>query len=268
MLEPGGAAFRTRADREIASFEGLWPGGYFEGDPLDPMAPSTYGRLAYLSVLHATYLVCIRPYVDETTIALELGPGRGAWTRTMLHAKEVWAVDVLPSAETGFHEYVGRHPHVHYVQARDFSLSELPDDYFSYVFSFGCLCHVSFDGITEYVTRLWGKLKPGAHGFILVSDYDQYNRWLDEAPRLTVARAFAHGRRALPARFAIRMTGAWRPRHPRKDPHESNEPSPGRWYHAGRARTCQLLSDAGFVVLDPDVGTVRRDPIIHFEKPA
>ena len=72
---------------EIASFEGLWKGGYYEGDPLDPLSRSTFGNYGYVSVLYATYLACIKPYITAETRALELGPGRGAWTKTMLSAK-------------------------------------------------------------------------------------------------------------------------------------------------------------------------------------
>jgi len=51
----------TREKLEIGLFKDLWHGGYFEGDPLDPMAHSGYGSLGYMSCLHATYLRCIRP---------------------------------------------------------------------------------------------------------------------------------------------------------------------------------------------------------------
>ena len=58
----------------------LWQygiGGYFEGDPLNPFGQSRYpGRLALMSVLHVVYLTCIKPYVSEDTIALEIGPGK------------------------------------------------------------------------------------------------------------------------------------------------------------------------------------------------
>ncbi len=44
---------------ELASFEGLWKGGYYEGDPLSVLSKSTYGVYGYVSILHATYLNCI-----------------------------------------------------------------------------------------------------------------------------------------------------------------------------------------------------------------
>ena len=38
----------------------------------------------------------------------------------------------------------------------------LPEDYFNYMFSFGCLCHVSFEGISEYAENIFPKLQIGA----------------------------------------------------------------------------------------------------------
>jgi hypothetical protein len=43
-------------------------------------------------------------------------------------------------------------------------------------------------------------------------------------------------------------------------------PTPGRWYNAGVDRTCSMLKEVGYEVVDPDVGVNFRDPIIHFLK--
>ncbi len=41
----------------------------------------------------------------------------------------------------------------------------------------------------------------------------------------------------------------------------------GHWYDAGTKRTSEMLEKIGYKVLDSDVGTIPRDPIIHFVKP-
>jgi hypothetical protein len=48
---------------------------------------------------------------------------------------------------------------------------------------------------------------------------------------------------------------------------EDSEPAPGRWFNAGIKRTCAMLEGVGYEVVEPDVGTNVRDPIIHFRKP-
>ena len=89
-------------DPEVDSFKGLWPGGYFEGDPLDRHARSHYGaidvrngyveqpgglvaqQLGYVSVLYAVYLLTIRNRLPPAATVLEIGPGRGGWTKALL----------------------------------------------------------------------------------------------------------------------------------------------------------------------------------------
>jgi hypothetical protein len=41
---------------------------------------------------------------------------------------------------------------------------------------------------------------------------------------------------------------------------------PGRWYDTGIQKTCIMLEKLGYEIVDPDVGTILRDPIIHFRK--
>ena len=48
-----------------------------------------------MSCMHATYLACIQSYIGTETNVLEIGPGRGAWTRCFVkhNAKSVICVD-------------------------------------------------------------------------------------------------------------------------------------------------------------------------------
>lgn len=200
-----GGPMTERLTRELASFDGVWAGGYFEGDPRDPMARSSFGQLGYMSVLHATYLACIKPYVRDDTVALEIGPGRGAWTKSLLPAREVWAVDALSAEHNGFFEYLGHPDHVRYFQVDDFSLRELPAARFTYMFSFGALCHVSFDGITAYAASAFDKLRPGAECFWMVADYAKYNAAVEAVEHLSPwTRCVSPRPRYAPARALLR----------------------------------------------------------------
>jgi len=256
------------ASPEIKSFESLWDGGYYEGDPLNPYrAGGTYRGMGFVSGLFATYIACIKPYITPETVALEIGPGRGAWTRAMLGAKEVWALDALSAEHNRIHEYLGHPKNLTYHQVRDFSCSMLPEDHFDYMFSFGCLCHVSFDGISEYARNLLPKLRSGAHCFWMVGDYKKFNAaiensdaeglWnnvLPDQPRYALLKKlFLHFER--------------KHRRPLIKPNVNDKPSPGRWYDAGAERTAAMLAEAGYRVLDTDVGSCLRDPILHFRKP-
>lgn len=256
--------------RNVLSFSNIWRGGYFEGDPLDPLASSSYGHIGYMSVLHATYLRCIKPYLNQKTVALEIGPGRGAWTKTMLKAKEVCAIDVLSAEHNGFYDYVGIHSHVRYVQVKDFSANELPDKHFNFMFSFGCLCHIPFEGLEAYARNLHAKLLPGADCFWLFADYEKFNNALINRSQYSVLRISEtfknwHG---LPLRSTLKIYKILDNYRtvPIKNTTEDNFTGPSRWYHAGSERVCQMLTSMGYDVLDPDVGTSLRDPIVHFRK--
>lgn len=256
-----------RLSAELGSFQSIWQGGYFEGDPLDPMTQSGISRLGYMNTLHVVYLACIKPYVTSETVALEIGPGRGAWTKALLPAREVWAVDALPAEHNGFYEYLGHPEHVRYVQAHDFALGDLPDDHFTYLFSYGALCHVSFEGITEYARSTFTKLASGAHGFWMVADYEKANRAADAVDQVSPwRRLLPERRRYAPARALLRGIERTLDAPQRMPPDTDDVPRPGRWYDAGTERTCSLLEDVGYRVLDPDMGVNYRDPVIHFVK--
>lgn len=226
-------------DKEIASFHGLWENGYFDADPLLPAAESSYSRddkAGYISVYHATYLYCIKQFVSRQTTALEIGPGRGAWTKCMKHAKEVYAIDAESAKNNKFWEYLGKSDNIKYIQVNDFECKELPDNHFDYMFSFGCLCHVSFPNITAYANNLYNKLVSGSECFWMIADYEQFER--------------VGGRKIGPEGLL-----------------PDDEPRPGRWFNAGKQRTCEMLVKRGYRIVQEDIGTCLRDPIIHFVRP-
>jgi hypothetical protein len=256
-----------RLKRELDSFSGVWAGGYYSGDPLDPMGAPNFDQVGYMSVFHATYLTCIRPYVGPDTVAFEIGPGRGSWTKALLPAREVWVVDALSAEHNQFFEYLGHPDNVRYIQVDDFTLRDLPDDHFNFMFSYGALCHASFAGITEYARAALPKLTSGAHCFWMVADYAKYNAAVDALPQLSSwVRCAPPGRRYRPLQAILRrISKAKAPGKLTPDP--DDEPKPGRWYDAGAERTSAMLADVGYRVVDSDVGVNHRDPVIHFVKP-
>jgi len=251
---------------ELKSFENLWEGGFYEGDPLNPIAKSGYKLMGFMSVLHATYLCCIKPYINDQTVALEIGPGRGAWTKALLNSKEVYALDALPEEHNRFFEHLGYPKNVKYFQVQDFECKVLPNDHFNYMFSFGCLCHVSFDGIKQYAINLYPKLKQGSNCFWMIADYDKYNKAIVNQGDLGIFDTFIpHSRRYLPLKWLL-MYHLRTKKFKLLKLDEDNEPRPGRWYDAGIEKTCSMLREVGYRIVDPDVGTILRDPIIHFIK--
>jgi hypothetical protein len=256
--------FKNNLEQEIKGFSNLWKGGYYEGNPLDPMGKSNYGVLGYISSLYALYLTCIKPYINESSVVCEIGCGRGAWTKTFLGAKEIWCLDALSAEYNNFWEYVGNQAHIHYIQVDDFSCRALPDNKIDYLFSFGCLCHISFEGISEYMKNMHAKLRDGAHGFIMVADYDKFNQATKNIEKylcnvlppmlIPILKLYYSAKYLLKGNSHLR------------DKNESGGIIPGRWYHAGIDRTCTMLESLSYKIIDNDVNINIRDPLIHFIK--
>ena len=251
---------------ELEGFKDIWKGGYFEGNPLNPLAKSTYGTLGFISVLHATYLRCIKPYVNANTVSLEIGPGRGAWTKSLLPSKEVYTLDALPAEYNRFFEYLCYPKNVKYFQVKDFNCLMLPEKHFNYMFSFGCLCHVSFEGIREYAVNIFPKLKRGSNCFWMVADNDKYNNAISNLNDLSIWNAvMPSSLKSLPLKWLFKyLMKRNKPQY--RQPDKDDLPQPGRWYDAGIERTCSMLREVGYQIVSPDVGTCLRDPIIHFTK--
>ena len=281
---------RSRAAREfsvdemIALWSGFWSGGYYEGDPLDPFGRSSYFQVGFISVLHAIYQVCIKPNVTEATRVLEIGPGRGAWTKAMLAAKEIWCVDVNTAEHNGFWQYVGeenRHK-IRYLQVSDFSCKDLPDDHFDFLFSYGTFCHIPAEGRQLYFRNLLGKMRKGGLAAIMIGDYDKYNAAVRDYGDLSIAlrrypTTIQIGRRLVDVGRAFRdvvylLTGRnppgllFHPMRPREN--DTIERAQGSWFHAGVQETCRTVRSIGWEVVTPDVGLNVRDPLMFLRRPA
>jgi SAM-dependent methyltransferase len=258
------------ANSFLSSFSQIWREGYYEGNPRDPMARSSYGVFGWHSSLYLTYLACIKPYVKPDSVVIEIGPGRGAWTRAIaeLDPRRIYAVDAASAEHTGFWDYLGKRSNVDYIVANDFSLAGVPDNSADYFFSFGCFCHLRPEMCEAYVASLARKMKSGARGFLMIADYDKFNACMMRHAETSIERAF-RGRRFRLVRAAYWLSvKVMRRRFIPDTLNKAAEVShaPGAWYHWGIDRACAALEAEGFKVIDRDLGVSHRDPVIHFAK--
>ncbi len=249
---------------EIKAFEGIWPGGYWEGDPADPHTISGYAaidmnegyanqlairaergivaeELGFLSTLHVVYLMCIRNRVQDKVV-LEIGPGRGAWSKVILDngAEHLHTLDALSAEHNQFFEYVDpdgtNRQKITYRHVSDFEATLPKGVLADFVFSFGCFCHIRRQGVSEYMRNIKDRMKPGAEGFIMISDY---------------------------AKMYQAAGGVFDEDNFEEGGDDSGVP----WSHLGTKWFSELLEKVGLVVLDADIGCNRRDPIAHFMLP-
>lgn len=254
----------------LSRFGSIWKGGYCEGDPADPMGESSYGIFGFHSSLYLLNLVCIRPFVDANSTVLEIGPGRGAWTKVIAaqNPRKIYAVDVVDPDYAGFWEHVGRPPQIEHIVVSDFSLDGVPDNSIDYFFSFGCFCHLKPEMCEAYIRSLARKMKPGSNGFLMIADYDKLNACMRDIYGKSIWRSFTN-RRSVILRMAFRFSMLlFRDRFTQRPlaGNELNGAEPPAWFHFGVPRACAALEQAGFQIVRPDMEVTHRDPIIHFRR--
>jgi SAM-dependent methyltransferase len=174
----------------------------------------------------------VLPYLRPDSKVLELGPGKGSWTRAILkfipqgelHTVDIQDVAQWLQAET----YAGR---LVCHQVRDNTFEGLPDGYFDFFWSFGVLCHNEGHSILEILRYARRAMKQGA---LSVHQYGDWRK-LDQ---------FGWSRGGVPERFRTqRDQDIWWPRN-------------------DQDLMAKLATEAGWEVLCADLDLLRRDSLI------
>jgi len=251
----------------------LWDGGYFDSDPLNPVGWSSYGTTGFISVYHATYLACIKPYVNASTVAMEIGPGRGAWTKAILSqgADRIYALDVQ-SRETNVIDQVLRDlvSKLEYIVVTDFSGDGVPDESIDFFWSFGTFVHLSRGQQKAYYHAIARKMKSGAVGFTQYADIETWNRVVSN-PAYHIHNVLSDRLEPNDADQMRRLLASSPAIAPREtvEGHIKNYevPDPGRYFYVGTDWVVETLKSVGLDVVDRSVFESLRDPIIQFRKP-
>jgi phospholipid N-methyltransferase len=180
----------------------------------------------------------LRPYLKQDSRVLELGPGKGAWSRAILNclAKgELHTVDFQDTTQWLQPEkYKGRLVCHTIIKNADFSF--LPDSYFDVAWSFGVLCHNNASSIAEVLAHSLPKIKPGGHAIHEYGDWEKLERY-----------GWKEG--GVPPEFRnMADDDIWWPRN-------------------SQATMTQLARSAGWIVITADLDLVRRDSIIVLQRP-
>lgn len=178
----------------------------------------------------------VLPYIKSNSIVLELGPGRGSWSRALLkylpHG-ELHTID-FQNAEKWLepNKYNNR---LTCNKVEDNSLSCLKDNYFDFFWSFGVLCHNNIESIKEILRNSLLKMKPGGIAVHQYGDWDKLDTY-----------GWKKGK--VPVEFKDQLDDKiWWPRNNQKV-------------------MSSLATQAGWSVLSPDLGLVKRDSIIVLQR--
>ena len=160
MLQHGQLArgFASRVRMAMRALIGKAPVYGMEwGDP-EFVPPLTYVRDHFLA-----------PYVSASTTIVEIGPGGGRWTRYMLGAQRIYAVDYHQELLDELQKNLGRR-NITFVKNNGDDFPGVPDRSVDLVFSFGCFVHLDTDIIARYLDNIRRLLKPDANVVLQYSD--------------------------------------------------------------------------------------------------
>lgn len=261
------------SEAELFQDKALWEGGFIDADPLSPVTWSSYTNTGFVSVYHAAYLACIKPFVGPDTLCLEIGPGRGAWTKALFEsgASRVIAVDVYDRMHNGIDAYLGQDSdRMEYIQTTTADLTSIKDGSCDYFCSFGCFVHLSLSLQAKYFQAIYPKLRDGAEGFVQIADLEQWNSICTD-PTLRIDNLLhtkdINGLVAEDAWRELSLQDSIRPR----ELIDSRSAEwlgidPGRYFYVGVQNAGKALSSAGFQVIDQNFIPSWRDPVIRFRK--
>ena len=254
----------SQLTEELQSFRSKWKGGF------GATRPAMAGDPKYGQVFDA----CIKPYVHTETTILEIGCGRGVWTRQMeaLHPKKIYCFDALSEKHNNFWEPLYSHrlnpQNIEYFHVKDFLCNELEDNTIDYLFSYNVFVHISYSGVSAYLKNLYNKLKSGANCFVQILEmpYDF------EFP-VTSDRFYFLTEPSL--KKTLKVSGFPRNVHGLaaylKD-YDGPAAPPGRHYLYGVKRFCEVLEKNNYEIISFDLlnslenSSFPAAPVIHFKK--
>lgn len=177
------------------------------------------------------------PYLSARTKVLELGPGKGSWSRAILQhipQGELHTVDFQDvSAWLKPEAYHGRLI-CHRVQ--DNSFNGVPDAHFDLFWSFGVLCHNNASSIQEILCNARRKMKQGGIAIHQIGDWDKLE-------------VFGWNRGGVPVIF-------------------KTQPDQEIWWPRNDQRMmAKLAGESGWEVLNTDLGLLRRDALVVLRNP-
>lgn len=112
----------------------------------------------------------LRPYVAETSVIVEIGPGGGRWTRYLLPAKQIYAVDYHQELLDELRSNFASSGKLIFVKNDGDNFPGVPEKSVDFIFSFGAFVHLDLDIIDRYLGNMKPLLKPSSNVVIHYSD--------------------------------------------------------------------------------------------------
>jgi len=213
--------------------------GYESGDvlALEPDAVRVKEEKSVGGSYRRVAMEGLAPFLRADSKVLELGPGKGSWTRALLEFLPQGEVHVLDFHDV--RQWLRPEKYAHRLVCHvvgDNSFSEVPKDHFDFFWSFGVLCHCNAALIEVILANSLSRLKPGGMAVHQYGDWEKLERFGWEKGRV-------------PLEFkALPDDKIWWPRNDRET-------------------MVRLARQTGWEVVTPDMDLVARDGMIQLRRP-
>jgi hypothetical protein len=183
------------------------------------------------------FQTALLPYIKPDSKVLELGPGRGSWSRAILQHipyGQLHTVDFQDVSQWLKPENYNGRLVCHHISDNTY-YSSFEDEYFDFFWSFGVLCHNNQEQIEEILRDVLPKMKHGAKAVHMYADWDKLEKY-----------GWVKGR--VPIEFKDKPDDEiWWPRN-------------------NQDAMSSLVMRVGWKVLSRDLELVKRDSIIVLER--
>lgn len=182
------------------------------------------------------FLKGVLPYIKPDSVVIELGPGKGSWSRAILNyipEGKLHTLDFQDVSPWLKPENYGGRLVCHQVENSSFSC--LDDNCFDFFWSFGVLCHNNLENIREILQNSLQKMKVGGVAIHQYGDWEKLNDY-----------GWKKGK--VPERF-------------------KNLPNDEIWWPRNNQQMMSSLAkEVGWQVISPDLGLVKRDSMIALRR--
>tara|TARA_B100000902_G_scaffold59643_1_gene66741 strand:+ start:22238 stop:22978 length:741 start_codon:yes stop_codon:yes gene_type:complete len=244
----------SKLNREIASFQNVWFGGYKTG----------YSSKRNQKGLEKYLENNLKNLTGKKL--LEIGCGGGQWTKKISELNifnKIYCTDVLSAEHNNFWNFVGNglKEKVEYILVDDFNIDFLDDEEIDFVFSYDVFCHISYSGLSAYLDSLSLKCKSGAKLLIMYADPIKY---LKSEPENKYHVIKYLPKNKLIYKFSKKILTKDALNDKDGEPSDPNyEP---RWYWIGIKNFTNLCEKKGFRIIEHDINIDKTNPITLFEK--
>jgi SAM-dependent methyltransferase len=213
--------------------------GYDSGDVLTPLQDPV--RDAEERLIGGSYArvveKAVAPNLRPDSRVMELGPGRGSWSRAILELLPHGQLHVFDFQDAAQWLEPGRYEgRLTCHRVADNSFREAPASFFDFFWSFGVLCHCNVSLIAEILANSLSRMKPGGLAAHQFADWEKLD-------------GYGWERGGIPLEF-------------------KSLPDDEMWWPRNDGQTMiRLAADAGWEVLDPDLGLLGRDGLILLRRP-